>query len=141
MLKVKKHKNGKNVLNWVIRVPEWPTGGMYTHPALKIPILNHTDIFLQFLCFFTRNRILYVGYNCSFFVLIKSKLFGCLNVRRCSNFFRNGITLNPWTLHSERTLLSCKLRILKIIIFHFLHMPKSYDLTHFKAQIIMFENK
>jgi hypothetical protein len=51
----KKHKNGKNVLDWEISVPDRPTGGLYTHPSLKIPILHRTDIslFLQLLCVFS----------------------------------------------------------------------------------------
>ena len=34
------HKNRENVLNWEITVPDWPTGGLHTHPSLKIPILH-----------------------------------------------------------------------------------------------------
>ena len=44
LFRVKKHKNGKNVLDWEISVPDWPAGGLYTQPSLKISILHHTNI-------------------------------------------------------------------------------------------------
>ena len=38
------HKKRENVLDWEITVPDRPTGALYSHPSLKIPILDHTDI-------------------------------------------------------------------------------------------------
>ena len=35
------HKSSENVLDWEINVPDRPTGGLYSHPSLKIYILYH----------------------------------------------------------------------------------------------------
>ena len=39
-------------MDWEINVPDWPIGGLYDLPSLKIPILYHTDIYLSDFVFF-----------------------------------------------------------------------------------------
>jgi hypothetical protein len=51
LFRVKKHKNGKNVPDWELSVPDWPRGGLYSLPSLKIPSPQHTDISLSFVFF------------------------------------------------------------------------------------------
>ena len=62
LFRVKKHKNRENVLYWEISIPDWPTGGLYTHPFLNIPITHHTDISLSNFCVF----LLWTGYHPNF---------------------------------------------------------------------------
>jgi hypothetical protein len=80
VFRVKQIKNGKNVLDCEIGIRGRLTGGLYTHPSLKFPIMHHTDI-SPFLCFFTLNRIKR-AFNCFGFCFQNTALqVGVENVR------------------------------------------------------------
>ena len=51
-------KNDENILDLEMSVPDWPRGGLYTHPSLEIPIIYHTDISLHFCVFYFKQDIL-----------------------------------------------------------------------------------